>query len=282
MPLGIMQIFLSSLLLTLLTSTSVASANGIWITTCNYSHSLNDDPIVFPGMPGASHLHDFVGSSGTNAHSTAESMQAGNTTCVMPDDTSAYWVPATYEDGVRVLPTASRQHVLLYYRRGGLRADVTIQPFPTGLRMILGNMHAKTPDENPAIGIDKIHWKCGPGGGKHLTAPPTTCPSNGFMVQVFQFPQCWDGQNLDSLDHLSHMSYLQGGRCPTTHPVALPQITAYWRMATGNTVGNITYSSGPYYSAHMDVFLAWRGNSLAALTDECLNGNINCGTNPIP
>src|SRR4051812_19414717 len=32
-----------------------------WITECPYSHSAKDDPIKFPGRPGASHLHDFFG-----------------------------------------------------------------------------------------------------------------------------------------------------------------------------------------------------------------------------
>jgi len=41
---------------------------------------------------------------------------------------------------------------------------------------------------------------------------------------------CWDGKNLDSPDHKSHVAYGQGagasggGACPSTHPVKLPQI----------------------------------------------------------
>ena len=31
---------------------------------CGYSHPLTDDPIVFPGQPGASHFHDFFGDVG--------------------------------------------------------------------------------------------------------------------------------------------------------------------------------------------------------------------------
>ena len=42
--------------------------------------------------------------------------------------------------------------------------------------------------------------------------------------------RCWDGKNLDSPDHKSHVSYTSsgtfesGGACPTTHPVKIPQV----------------------------------------------------------
>jgi Domain of unknown function (DUF1996) len=44
---------------------------------------------------------------------------------------------------------------------------------------------------------------------------------------------CWDGKNLDSPDHKSHVAYptagpasfdTDGGACPTTHPVKIPQV----------------------------------------------------------
>lgn len=41
---------------------------------------------------------------------------------------------------------------------------------------------------------------------------------------------CWDGKNLDSADHMSHMSYPASGTfetqgpCPDTHPVPVPQL----------------------------------------------------------
>jgi hypothetical protein len=47
--------------------------------------------------------------------------------------------------------------------------------------------------------------------------------------------RCWDGKNLDSPDHKSHVAYPSngpatftgsstGGNCPATHPVKIPQI----------------------------------------------------------
>ena len=41
--------------------------------------------------------------------------------------------------------------------------------------------------------------------------------------------RCWDGKNLDSPDHSSHVTYSGGyasggGACPSAFPVKLPQI----------------------------------------------------------
>lgn len=41
--------------------------------------------------------------------------------------------------------------------------------------------------------------------------------------------RCWDGQNLDTPDHKSHVAYsgtgaTGGGPCPASHPVKLPQV----------------------------------------------------------
>jgi hypothetical protein len=42
--------------------------------------------------------------------------------------------------------------------------------------------------------------------------------------------RCWDGVNLDSPDHRSHVAYPEsgsfesGGPCPASHPVHIPQI----------------------------------------------------------
>lgn len=54
--------------------------------------------------------------------------------------------------------------------------------------------------------------------------PNYNCPG-GLRAQIF-FPSCWDGINLDSADHKSHMSYpvtgdYNSGSCPSTHPVQL-------------------------------------------------------------
>lgn len=41
--------------------------------------------------------------------------------------------------------------------------------------------------------------------GETLDFPKKPCPA-GLMVNV-RFPTCWDGKNLDSPDHMSHVAY---------------------------------------------------------------------------
>ena len=69
--------------------------HGAFRTVCTFSHMSFDDPIVFPGQPGRSHLHTFFGNTGTNANSTPESIRdTGNSTCRGGiANRSSYWVP---------------------------------------------------------------------------------------------------------------------------------------------------------------------------------------------
>ncbi len=61
---------------------SRADLQGVnFIESCRLSHRAPDDPIVFPGKPGASHEHTFVGNSTTNAFSTYGSLRSSETTC---------------------------------------------------------------------------------------------------------------------------------------------------------------------------------------------------------
>jgi len=68
--------------------------------------------------------------------------------------------------------------------------------------------------------------------------PNKPCP--GGIRATIIFPSCWDGVNLDSPDHQSHVAYapgserlggLAGDQCPSTHPVRIPQVCHY-REAT--------------------------------------------------
>lgn len=59
--------------------------------------------------------------------------------------------------------------------------------------------------------------------------PTKACPNN-LRAQVV-FPSCWDGVNLDSDDHKSHVSYPLGtapdsGDCPDSHPIKVRRFTA--------------------------------------------------------
>jgi Domain of unknown function (DUF1996) len=237
-----------------------------FVENCRYSHQAPDDPIVYPGKPGASHQHTFVGNTTTNAYSNYGSLRSGATTCLRQDDTAAYWVPALYQGATEVLPVAAT----VYYRRGTL---AEVSPFPNNLRMIAGDSKATSPQ---SLGV--TFWSCGVDSGVERSASVPTCPTlrRSFLRLHIRFPECWDGRNLDSTDHKSHMAYALRGRCPSTHPIEVPQITQIYRYPTRGGEG-FSLASGGVYSAHADFVNAWKPNVLRKLVDDCLNALVHCG-----
>jgi len=52
---------------------------GAFRTECRYSHVSFDDPIVYPGQPGAAHLHAFYGNTAMDAYTTTADNGASST-----------------------------------------------------------------------------------------------------------------------------------------------------------------------------------------------------------
>src|SRR5690606_11779043 len=68
-----------------------------------------------------------------------------------------------------------------------------------------------------------------------------------FLRASVAFPDCWDGKNLDSEDHKSHVTDRFGtnGTCPPSHPVQLMEIDlemGYW--TEGYTWDQLMLSTG--------------------------------------
>ena len=82
--------------------------------------------------------------------------------------------------------------------------------------------------------------------------------------------------NLDSADHRAHMAYTKNGEadgeCPGTHPVRLPQIAVFTRVAP--YAGGIhLFSDGTGYF-HADYFSGWEAAQLQKVLDECENDSM--------
>jgi hypothetical protein len=258
------------------------SDSGDFRTSCEYSHMAYDDPIVYPGQPGKSHLHAFFGNTGANASSTAASLSAtGNSTCRGGTvNRSAYWVPALIDtrDGTPVKPMISN----FYYKTGYNNIPkASFRALPQGLRMIAG-------DAMNATATGSFGFKCIDGGGNETMSGKSVqnCGVGQTLIAEVWFPQCWDGVNLDSPDHKSHMAYLTGDAvCPSTHPVALPQITfnvqyavtekdsaRRWRLASD------TYDAAQPagYSMHGDWFNGWKKDIMDAWVKGCNQASRDC------
>jgi hypothetical protein len=239
-------------------------AGGNFVVDCGFSHRAADDPIVAPGVPGASHEHTFFGNRTTSAFSTEDSLLAGATLCRRRQDRSAYWVPTLMIDGQPVVPLGAA----VYYRRGTY-ADV-VDP-PNGLRMIAGDAHATTPQ-----GLERVFWNCEPQGAGTQDVP--ACPADPrFSLRLHvDFPECWDGANLDSADHRAHVAYASAGVCPPSHPVPIPSVRLVVRYPVSGLPA-LAFSSGSIASGHADAFVAWRPRALHRLVRRCLNGRHQCG-----
>ncbi len=233
--------------------------DGIFLSLCLPSHVASDDPIVHPGGVGDSHQHEFFGNTTTNAASSYASLRAGETTCRIAADTAAYWVPTLYADGERVAPLK----VNAYYLRGG--GAGRIAAFPGGLKVIAGDSTATTAQSRAITG-----WRCSglrPGG---LSSTPVSCPAGSHAVLVIRFPDCWNGKDLDSANHQSHMAYRVRGACPAGYPVRVPRLAlnVHYELPA---VTDLTLASGSIYSSHADFFNAWNQATLARLVRTSLN-----------
>ena len=121
-------------------------------------------------------------------------------------------------------------------------------------------------------------WSCGLASGLDRSATVPTCPDTrgSFLRLHIRFPECWNGRQLDSADHKSHMAYATRAGCPSTHPVEVPQITQIYRYPTRGGEG-FSLASGGQYSAHADFVNAWKPGALRKLVDDCLNALVHCG-----
>ena len=77
--------------------------------------------------------------------------------------------------------------------------------------------------------------------------PNKPCPG-GIRATVI-FPSCWDGKNVDSPDHKSHVTYasgaaMAGDKCPSTHPVRIPQVMYEIMYDTSGFANAAYYKNG--------------------------------------
>jgi hypothetical protein len=94
---------------------------------------------------------------------------------------------------------------------------------------------------------------------------------------VVTFPDCWDGERLDSEGHRDHVRYSGADGCPATHPVAIPQLTftvAY--PITGDPSG-LALTSGGIHSMHADFVNSWDQDKLVREVEGCLHREVVCG-----
>jgi hypothetical protein len=269
-------------------SACVTGEGAVRILT-NLAFMAFEDPIVFFGQPGKSHLHQFFGNTHVNAFTTSDSLvtNCSSTSSGGAANCTAYWTPAMVDaSGQVVRPVDYPNGTTIYYKSGYQMDPKAITPLPTGLKMIAGDKTWTNTKQNQ----EHVWWLCADGAGPSFSSVIPDCVGRVELIVIF--PQCWDGKNLDSPDHKSHMSYpiysnnTNGSKCPADHPVVVPEITElfFWQVPTGvhsstwhiSSDMDLTKPGG--LSAHADWMMGWDKAVMAQLV-ACLNASKDVGTN---
>jgi len=207
------------------------------------------DPLVDPGAIPSPHLHQIVGGNSFNASmdpTTLDLPKASTcTSCTFSEDFSNYWTAVLYfraRNGtfLRVPQFVSyglqgNGGTTVYYIPS-MKKEYNVTAFRPGFRMLVGDAGLQSNSSDT-----KVCHRCMPATGDHqranCAAPDAQFLPKGFceggIRSVITFPTCWDGKNLDSPDHKSHLAYAIGARpygagptgtCPASHPIVIPQV----------------------------------------------------------
>lgn len=292
---------------------------GAFRFICRHTNLATDDPTVLPGQPGASHLHDQTGVDGWNASSNYGNLRTGgggsgcNDVASTDHDPSKsthsanrtpYWQPALLDGKGNVIVA----DVTKFYYKRRPASDPAVSdptnahyqgraaPLPNGIKFIFGAFPENSSKAPDAAVIFACTGASNGSDKNNLTfAAAVQCAKDnalyGSQLQVsMSAPDCWDGVNLDSSDHRSHVAYGTYGywgylKCDAAHPYVIPDFS-YGILYTilPSDDGDIHFSSDEMdnskprgWSFHVDYGpAAWDPKVLKMWMDNCIDGFRSC------
>ncbi|MEU0197492.1 MULTISPECIES: DUF1996 domain-containing protein [unclassified Streptomyces] len=211
-------------------------STGSFTTNCGTNENENrnsDNVIVAPGVSnGAQHQHDYVGNQSNNAFASDEDLANAQTTCQNQGDKSSYfWPVIRVQDGTqdidqgqpgggqdgnvgKIVEPAEAQLKFV----GNRTSDVVAMP--KALRIITGDAKSFTNGLNNA----NTSWSCTGFEDRQVTDKYPICPEGSSVVRTSNFQSCWDGQNIDSANHRTHVDFVEADGSCSNGFKAIPQL----------------------------------------------------------
>ncbi|MGW0824482.1 DUF1996 domain-containing protein [Streptomyces sp. NPDC002845] len=212
------------------------ASRGTFTTSCGVNANglfNSDNIIVAPGVTnGAHHFHDYIGNQANNAFASDEDLANADTTCENEGDKSTYYWPVLrlqngtqerdadspgggIEGNAGEIVTA-KQVTLTFV--GSPQGKVTAMP--RLLRIITGDAKAFVNGTANA----NASWSCTGFEDRQLKDKYPLCPDGSDVVRTFKFQSCWDGRNIDSANHRTHVAFADAeGKCGEGFQ-AIPQL----------------------------------------------------------
>ncbi|MDQ0585106.1 hypothetical protein QF030_007284 [Streptomyces rishiriensis] len=215
---------------------SSGPSRGTFTTSCGVNANgvfNSDNVIVAPGVTnGAHHFHDYVGNQSNDAFASDDDLANAGTSCVDQGDRSTYYWPVLrLQNGNQEKDAKSPgggiegnageivtpKEVTLTFV-GNPREKVTAMP--RLLRVITGDAKAFVNGTANA----NASWSCTGFEDRQLKDKYPLCPAGSDVVRSFRFQSCWDGSNIDSANHRTHVAFAAAdGTCPNGFK-AVPQL----------------------------------------------------------
>lgn len=249
------------------------ASTGTFTVHCGHNengHNNGDNFIRRPGDHSGHLMHDYVGNLSTDAFSTDDSLAAAETTCSNGDRSTYYW-PV-----LRLLGSGHGGHgstvgpSTVVVRFHGIPSSKVVG-MPRFLRVSTGNPRAVTD------GGGVVRWTCS-GSPDRSAEVYTMCPAGEQVVRVFQFPNCWDGRNMDSPNHRTHVVSAVGGVCPhRTFPIPALTLEIAYDVPAGILYAIDTFPEQRHSprTDHAD-FTNVMTDSLMATLVDCVNRGQQC------